>query len=269
MRPYCGSTRRRSACRPLPAARPTSPPATERGTRTARATRGPGGPATGDGRATDPAIAAAGLALLTSTQPLRLQADPRGACPLRPSMATPRALVAAVARRVALVMEFHAGQTQWGAQESPGWRTWLRRCRTSRKTCIGTTRTRYSSRQQQEMTLGGVDGPLDAARQPRRPWPPCGPGCALGQRLHAGKECHNADNLGGYTLEICEERAAGPLPRRIALLRSAHRRRSIQWEPLSSTSKSGESCIPDGSFLPACTDGVAAKVNLNRRMLSP
>lgn len=100
----------------------------------------------------DAAIAPTGLAPNIPT-PLRLLHQGR---PLRPSQLTPRALVAAVARRVARVMEFHAGQTQWGAQvpqlarmaetlpdeRDLHWHDW----------------TRYSSRQQQEMTLGGVRG---------------------------------------------------------------------------------------------------------------
>lgn len=138
-------------------------------------------------------IASAGLALHIHT-PLRLQHQGR---PLRPSQLTPRVLVAAVARRAALVLEFHAGQTQWGAQvpqlvqmaealrdeRDLHWHDW----------------TRYSSRQQQEMTLGGVMGRWVLRGSPETlaalwPW------LWLGQWLHAGKNA--TMGLGGYTLEI-------------------------------------------------------------------
>jgi hypothetical protein len=176
---------------PFPAARPTSPPPLNaaqvpHAPRAARAQQAMAVPP-------DPAIAAAGLALHIHT-PLRLQHQGR---PLRPSQLTPRALVAAVARRVALVMEFHAGQTQWGAQvprlahmaetlqdeRDLHWHDW----------------TRYSSRQQQEMTLGGVMGRWALRGSPETlaalwPW------LWLGQWLHAGKNA--TMGLGGYTLEI-------------------------------------------------------------------
>lgn len=124
--------------------------------------------------------------------PLRLQHQGQA---LRPAQLTPRTLVAAVARRVALVLEFHAQQTQWGAQvpatvalaehlsdtRQLSWFDW----------------TRYSTRQQQEMTLGGVlgtwqlHGPPDALAA-IWPW------LWLGQWLHAGKNA--TFGLGGYTL---------------------------------------------------------------------
>lgn len=126
--------------------------------------------------------------------PLRLQHQGH---PLRPAQLTPRALVAAVARRVALVMEFHAGQTQWGAYvpqlvqmadtlhdaRDLHWHDW----------------TRYSSRQQQEMTLGGVMGRWSLRGSPETlaalwPW------LWLGQWLHAGKNA--TMGMGGYTLEL-------------------------------------------------------------------
>lgn len=124
--------------------------------------------------------------------PLRLQQQGH---PLRPDQLTPRVLVAAVARRVALVLEFHAQQLQWGklvpatvamAQQLTDtrqlqWFDW----------------TRYSSRQQQEMTLGGVlgawtlHGPKDALAAVW-PW------LWLGQWLHVGKNA--TMGMGGYTL---------------------------------------------------------------------
>ena len=126
--------------------------------------------------------------------PLRLQHQGH---PLRPAHLTPRALVAALARRVALVMEFHAGQTEWGVhvpalvqmaetlhdERDLHWHDW----------------TRYSSRQQQEMTLGGVLGRWTLRADPEVlaalwPW------LWLGQWLHAGKNA--TMGMGGYTLEV-------------------------------------------------------------------
>ena len=125
--------------------------------------------------------------------PLRLQQQGR---PLGVSELTPRSLVAALARRIALLMEFHAGQPSWGEaarvatrqaheltdQRDLRWHDW----------------TRYSSRQQQEMTLGGVLGQwtLNGSSETLTtlwPW------LWLGQWLHAGKNA--TFGLGGYTLE--------------------------------------------------------------------
>lgn len=125
--------------------------------------------------------------------PLRLQQQGQ---PLRVDQLTPRALIAAVARRVALVMEFHVQQPDWGRSvpeqvrlaESLSddhdlrWHDW----------------TRYSSRQQQEMTLGGVlgrwtlHGSHDALTA-LWPW------LWLGQWLHVGKNA--TMGMGGYRLE--------------------------------------------------------------------
>ncbi len=125
--------------------------------------------------------------------PLRLQQQGQ---PLRPQQLTPRALIAALARRVALVMEFHADQPDWGAgvpevvrraealedQRELRWHDW----------------TRYSSRQRQEMTLGGalgrwtLRGSADALAA-LWPW------LWLGQWLHVGKNA--TMGMGGYTLE--------------------------------------------------------------------
>ena len=125
--------------------------------------------------------------------PLRLQQQGQ---PLREHQLTPRTLVAAIARRVALVMEFHAGQPTWGAQvpavvrhaealadqRDLHWHDW----------------TRYSSRQQQEMTLGGLLGCWTLHGAPDTmaalwPW------LWLGQWLHVGKNA--TMGMGGYTLQ--------------------------------------------------------------------
>ncbi len=133
-----------------------------------------------------------GLSLHLHT-PLRLQHQGH---PLRPNNLTPRALVAALARRVALVMEFHAGQTEWGAKvpalaqlaetlqddRDLHWHDW----------------TRYSSRQHQEMTLGGVIGRW-TLRGSTRTLEALWPWLWLGQWLHVGKNA--TMGMGGYTLE--------------------------------------------------------------------
>jgi len=124
--------------------------------------------------------------------PLRLQSQGK---PLGVGQLTPRALVAAVARRAALLMEFHAGQTGWGEaakhvahlsdrltdQQDLHWFDW----------------TRYSSRQHQQMTLGGVLGRWTLHGRAEElaqiaPW------LWLGQWLHVGKNA--SMGLGGYTL---------------------------------------------------------------------
>lgn len=126
--------------------------------------------------------------------PLRLQHQGQ---PLRPAQLSPRTLVAAVARRVALVLEFHAQQPNWGRQVPAAvalaqqlhdqrdmqWFDWVR----------------YSRRQQQEMTLGGVLGTWVLRGSPEAltaawPW------LWLGQWLHVGKNA--TMGLGGYTLQI-------------------------------------------------------------------
>ena len=124
--------------------------------------------------------------------PLRLQSQGK---PLGVGQLSPRALVAAVARRTSLLMEFHAGQSGWGGagkavafqsdaltdEQHLTWYDW----------------TRYSSRQQQEMTLGGVmgrwtlHGPTETL-QTIWPW------LWLGQWLHVGKNA--TMGMGGYRL---------------------------------------------------------------------
>lgn len=126
--------------------------------------------------------------------PLRLQHQGHA---LPPARLTPRTLISAVARRTALALEFHARQPHWGAQvpatialaeslhdqRQLHWFDW----------------TRYSSRQQQTMALGGVlgtwqlHGPADTLAQ-LWPW------LWLGQWLHVGKNA--TMGLGGYRLMV-------------------------------------------------------------------
>lgn len=124
--------------------------------------------------------------------PLRLQQQGQ---PLGVAQLTPRALVAALARRSALLMEFHAGQNDWGEA--------ARRITHASETLTDTRDlqwfdwTRYSSRQQQEMTLGGVLGRWTlhgSAEELAALWP----WLWLGQWLHVGKNA--TMGMGGYTL---------------------------------------------------------------------
>lgn len=129
--------------------------------------------------------------------PLRLQQQGR---PLGVEQLTPRALIAALARRSALLMEFHAGQNGWGEAA---------RAVTHLSESLADTRdlrwfdwTRYSSRQQQEMTLGGVLGRWTlhgSANALTALWP----WLWLGQWLHGGKNA--TMGLGAYTLEVIGE----------------------------------------------------------------
>ncbi len=125
--------------------------------------------------------------------PLRLQQQGK---PLGVGQLTPRTLVAALARRVALMMEFHTGQTGWG--EAAKAITHLSESLRDTQDLLWFDWTRYSSRQQQEMTLGGVlgswtlHGSADAIAQ-IQPW------LWLGQWLHVGKNA--TMGLGGYTIK--------------------------------------------------------------------
>lgn len=124
--------------------------------------------------------------------PLRLQLQGH---PLKPGQLTPRALVAAVARRVALVLEFHAQQTQWGGRVSEA--VQIATMLTDERELTWFDWVRYSSRQQQEMTLGGVLGSWRLSGNPEAlsaiwPW------LWVGQWLHVGK--NTTMGMGGYTL---------------------------------------------------------------------
>ena len=151
-----------------------------------------------DATLTVPPIAAGGAAPPTALTlhihtPLRLQHQGH---PLRPAQRTPRVLVAALARRAALVMEFHAGQTHWGAAVPP--LVQLAESLADQRELHWHDWTRYSSRQQQEMTLGGVLGRWTLRGDPATlaalwPW------LWLGQWLHVGKNA--TMGLGAYRLE--------------------------------------------------------------------
>ncbi len=139
-----------------------------------------------------PPDASAQTATLHIRTPLRLQHQGR---PLRVDELSPRTLLTTIMRRASLLLEIHAGQTGlFGnptelAQQAQSlqdirhlrWRDW----------------TRYSSRQKQEMTLGGVlgewtlTGNLDGLAY----W------LWLGQWLHAGKNA--TMGMGRYEATFC------------------------------------------------------------------
>jgi hypothetical protein len=138
-----------------------------------------------------PDFAQCDTARLEITTPLRLKSDGR---PLGVDEFTPRRLVAALVRRTELLLELHAGIVGLGAQAAAlvrhaeslaeerelDWRDW----------------SRYSSRQKQVMTLGGVVGTwtLRGDLRPLLPW------LWLGQWLHVGKNA--TMGMGAYTLRI-------------------------------------------------------------------
>jgi hypothetical protein len=146
-----------------------------------------------------PAAPATSALQLRIHTPMRLQHQGH---PIKPADLHPKTLLTALARRIALVLEFHAGQPQWGAlvsgisaqaQQLSGkrdlhWFDW----------------TRYSSRQRQEMTLGGVLGHW-TLRGPAEALATAWPWLWLGQWLHVGKNA--SFGMGGYTLETLEESA--------------------------------------------------------------
>lgn len=133
---------------------------------------------------------------LQITTPMRLQQQGR---PLGVGQLTPRVLVAALARRIALLMEFHGGQAGWGEAaktvtrlsetlhdiQELHWHDW----------------TRYSSRQRQEMTLGGVLGRWTLRAEDPATLAAILPWLWLGQWLHVGKNA--TMGMGGYSLEGC------------------------------------------------------------------
>ncbi len=121
--------------------------------------------------------------------PLRLQEAGRA---LPPHRLGSRALLLALARRASLLGEFHCGGAPAidfhrlavdadtvGGQRHLQWRDW----------------TRYSSRQERCMTLGGVLGTWTLAGNLALAWP----WLQLGQWLHVGKE--TVFGLGAYRLK--------------------------------------------------------------------
>jgi hypothetical protein len=138
---------------------------------------------------TVPHFADTGAVTLKITTPLRLQNQGH---PVPPERLRPRTLVAALLRRASLLFELHAGLPPVGAGASRlaaaaerltderrlQWKDW----------------TRYSSRQEREMILGGVMGEwkLEGGLDELLPW------LWLGQWLHVGKNA--TMGMGMYTL---------------------------------------------------------------------
>ncbi len=138
---------------------------------------------------TVPNFAHAGAVALHITTPLRLQNQGH---PVPPEELRPRTLVTALLRRASLLFELHAGLPPVGAAASRlaaaaerltderrlRWKDW----------------TRYSSRQEREMTLGGVVGEwrLEGDLDELLPW------LWLGQWLHVGKNA--TMGMGMYAL---------------------------------------------------------------------
>ncbi len=124
--------------------------------------------------------------------PLRLQHQGH---PIKPEHLKARTLIAGVARRTALVLQFHAAQPQWGLQVPAT--VALAEQLTDRRDLHWFDWVRYSSRQRQEMTLGGVLGSWTLHGPPQVladlwPW------LWLGQWLHVGKNA--SFGMGGYYL---------------------------------------------------------------------
>lgn len=127
--------------------------------------------------------------------PLRLQRQGQA---LSPQNLTPRTLISAIARRTALMLEFHADQHHWGCQV-PTSTSAAEQLRDQRQ-LQWFHWTRYSSRQQREMALGGVIGTWHLSGPPdvlSHLWP----WLWLGQWLHVGKNA--SFGLGGYRLSNC------------------------------------------------------------------
>ncbi|MBM3739675.1 MAG: CRISPR system precrRNA processing endoribonuclease RAMP protein Cas6 [Acidobacteria bacterium] len=137
-----------------------------------------------------PAFPDASEALLKIETPLRLQNQGR---PVSVGNLRPRTLVTALLRRAALLLEIHADMPGVVGNASE-----LARCAerlTDERRLEWQDWTRYSSRQKQQMILGGVIGEwrLRGELVPLMPW------LWLGQWLHAGKNA--TMGLGKYSLE--------------------------------------------------------------------
>lgn len=138
-----------------------------------------------------PAFASTGEATLHITTPMRLQRQGR---PLRAHELAPRTLVTALLRRISLLFELHAGQP--GVINDPRALAMRAESLEDDRALRWVDWTRYSSRQRQTMTLGGVVGTwsLRGDVAPLLPW------LWLGQWLHVGKEA--VMGMGGYRLEL-------------------------------------------------------------------
>lgn len=129
--------------------------------------------------------------------PLRIQ---NNGTPLGANNLNPKTFITTLARRFTLLMEFHAGQShgdlvpaistlaeqiQVQSHHNLKWHNWIR----------------YSSRQQQEMNLGGVIGTWDLTAT-QQVWQIIWPWIYLGQWAHVGKNA--TMGMGHYSAEFLE-----------------------------------------------------------------
>lgn len=132
------------------------------------------------------------VATLHLQTPLRLQHDGRA---LGIRELSPRVFMAHLLRRLRLMLELHLGIAN-APFEVPALLAHAETLRDDRSALQWKDWTRYSSRQKQEMTLGGVVGRwlLRGDLSPLMPW------LELGQWLHLGKNA--TMGMGGYQLEL-------------------------------------------------------------------
>jgi CRISPR-associated endoribonuclease Cas6 len=138
---------------------------------------------------TVPRFADIGTVTLNIATPLRLQNQGH---PVPPDELRPRTLVTALLRRASLLFELHAGLPPVGADAAR--LAAVAERLTDRRSLQWKDWTRFSSRQEREMTLGGVIGEwrLEGELDELMPW------LWLGQWLHAGKNA--TMGMGMYTL---------------------------------------------------------------------
>lgn len=123
--------------------------------------------------------------------PLRLQHQGQ---PLRPAQLNPRTLVSHLLRRCNLMLDLHLG-IRPAPFDAHALVELASRLADDRSALLWTEQARWSSRQRQEMPLGGVTGTwaLQGELAPLMPW------LHLGEWLHLGKAA--TMGLGGYRVE--------------------------------------------------------------------
>jgi hypothetical protein len=139
-----------------------------------------------------PAFPGGDRLVLDIRTPLRLQHEGHA---LGPQQLNARTLVAAALRRATLMLHLHASQTPPTASDASALVQGACLLDEDRTALRWFDWTRFSSRQQQKMTLGGVVGrwSLHGNVEPLWPW------LWLGQWLHVGKNA--TMGLGGYDLQ--------------------------------------------------------------------
>lgn len=124
--------------------------------------------------------------------PLRLQQQGQ---PLRPAALSPRALVSHLLRRCNLMLDLHLG-VRPAPFDAPALVALASRLADDRSALRWCEQSRWSSRQRQQMPLGGVVGmwALHGELAPLMPW------LLLGEWLHLGKAA--TMGLGAYRVEV-------------------------------------------------------------------